>query len=55
MAASPPTVSRWRACKVGYCYREKPDGDWDSGWRFTAGDESEEYMDDLPTMPGFTS
>ena len=32
--------------KVGYCYRENPDGDWDSGWRFTAGDESEEYMDD---------
>lgn len=33
-------------CKVGYCYREKPNGDWDSGWRFTAGDESDEYMDD---------
>lgn len=33
-------------CKVGYCYREAPDGDWDSGWRFTAGDESEAYMDD---------
>ena len=33
-------------CKVGYCYREKPDGDWDSGWRFTTGDESDEYMDD---------
>ena len=33
-------------CKVGYCYREEPDGDWDSGWRFTAGDESDEYMDD---------
>ena len=33
-------------CKVGYCYREKPDGDWDSGWRFTAGDESDDYMDD---------
>ena len=32
--------------KVGYCYREKPDGDWDSGWRFTAGDESDAYMDD---------
>ena len=34
---------------VGYCYREEPDaGDeaWDSGWRFTAGDESETYMDD---------
>ena len=33
-------------CKVGNCYREKPDGDWDSGWRFTAGDESDAYMDD---------
>ena len=33
-------------CKVGYCYRESPDGGWDSGWRFTAGDESEAYMDD---------
>ena len=33
-------------CKVGYCYREKQDGGWDSGWRFTAGDESDEYMDD---------
>ena len=33
-------------CKVGYCYREKADGDWDSGWRFTAGDESDKYMDD---------
>ena len=32
--------------KVGYCYREQPDGDWDSGWRFTAGNESEAYMDD---------
>ena len=32
--------------KVGYCYRENPDGGWDSGWRFTAGDESEAYMND---------
>ena len=32
--------------KIGYCYREEPDGGWDSGWRFTAGDESEAYMDD---------
>ena len=31
--------------KVGYCYREELDGGWDSGWRFTAGDESEAYMD----------
>ena len=35
--------------RVGYCYREKPDEEaapWDSGWRFTAGDESDGYMDD---------
>lgn len=34
---------------VGYCYREEPDpgdGDWDSGWRFLAGDESGDYLDD---------
>jgi hypothetical protein len=31
--------------KVGYMYREEPDNDIDSGWRFTAGRESEEYMD----------
>ena len=41
-------------CKVGYCYREKPDGDWDSGWRFTAGDESDTYMDD-PNNAGIYS
>ena len=37
-------------CKVGYCYREEPDGGWDSGWRFPAGDESDEYMDDPNTV-----
>ena len=34
---------------VGYCWREEPDpGDetWDSGWRFTAGDESGAYLED---------
>lgn len=34
---------------VGYCYREEPEEscrDWDSGWRFTAGDESDEYIND---------
>src|SRR6185503_3859975 len=30
---------------VGYMYREQPDDDADSGWRFFAGDESEEYAD----------
>jgi hypothetical protein len=32
--------------KVGFMYREEPDTEIDSGWRFTAGDESQEYMDD---------
>lgn len=31
---------------VGYLYREEPDYDDDSGWRFTAGDEADEYMED---------
>ena len=31
---------------VGYLYREKPDCDDDSGWRITAGDETDEYMED---------
>ena|ERR1043165_6964443 len=30
--------------KVGYMYREAPDHDSDSGWRFLAGDENDEYM-----------
>jgi len=32
--------------RVGYLYREPPDRDNDSGWRFTGGDETQEYMDD---------
>lgn len=32
-------------CKVGYMYREEPSTDMpDSGWRFFAGDESDEYV-----------
>ena len=31
---------------VGYMYREQPDGGWDSGWRFLAGDETPEFLDD---------
>lgn len=31
--------------KVGYMYREEPDNDVDSGWRFFSGDESEDYME----------
>lgn len=35
--------------RVGYCYRVIPDSadeTWDSGWRFTAGDESDDYLED---------
>lgn len=32
--------------RVGYLYREVPDNERDSGWRFTANDESDEYMED---------
>ncbi|TGP27073.1 MULTISPECIES: DUF2185 domain-containing protein [unclassified Mesorhizobium] len=31
--------------KVGYLYRETPDDPSDSGWRFFAGDESDEYVE----------
>jgi hypothetical protein len=32
--------------KVGFMYREEPDFDIDSGWRFLSGLESQEYLDD---------
>ncbi len=35
---------------VGFMYREDPDNEIDSGWRFLAGFESEEYMDDDANM-----
>jgi len=31
---------------VAYLYREDPDDEDDSGWRITAGDESDAYMED---------
>jgi hypothetical protein len=36
--------------KVGYLYREEPDEDRDSGWRFTANDESDEYMENIANI-----
>ncbi len=32
--------------KVGYMYRHHPHNPQDSGWCFTAGKETQEYMDD---------
>jgi hypothetical protein len=31
--------------RVGYMYRETPDDEYNSGWRFFAGDETQEYVD----------
>jgi hypothetical protein len=33
--------------KVGYMYREEPDNEDDSGWRFFGGDESKKYTQNL--------
>ncbi|MDR1737466.1 MAG: DUF2185 domain-containing protein [Candidatus Symbiothrix sp.] len=30
---------------IGYCYRETPENDIDSGWRFLYGDEDDDYLD----------
>jgi len=35
---------------VGFMYREKPQSEYDSGWRFMAGDETQEYMDNSENM-----
>lgn len=32
--------------KVGYMYREEPDDETDSGWRFFSGAESDDYVND---------
>ncbi len=31
--------------KVGFMYREVPEDDFDSGWRFLSGKEDDEYME----------
>ena len=34
-----------RGKRVGFMYREAPDNDDDSGWRFMSGLEDQDYMD----------
>ena len=36
--------------KVGYCYREPPESEDDSGWRFFAGDEELAYLENADNM-----
>ncbi|GEJ57531.1 DUF2185 domain-containing protein [Anaeromyxobacter diazotrophicus] len=31
---------------VGFMYREEPDNEADSGWRFLSGDETDAYLND---------
>jgi hypothetical protein len=36
--------------RVGFMYREAPDRDPDSGWRFLAGDESDAYLNNADNL-----
>lgn len=40
-----PKVLVGNKLKVRFMYREKPDNDNDSGWRFFSGEEDQEYVD----------
>ncbi|MVN91181.1 DUF2185 domain-containing protein [Mucilaginibacter aquatilis] len=35
---------------VGYMYREEPDNELDSGWRFFAGTETDEYANNVDNV-----
>ena len=36
--------------RVGYMYREAPDFDADSGWRFFSGTETQDFVDNLDNI-----
>src|SRR3954451_4972691 len=36
--------------RVRYLYREGPGGDWDRGWRFFSGLETDEYANDAANV-----
>jgi len=40
---------------VGYFYREEPDNDRDSGWRFFSGEENQSYVDDANNFSKFNA
>lgn len=40
---------------VRFMYRERPDNDLDSGWRFFAGGETDEYIDNPANSGAMTS
>lgn len=40
--------------KIDFMYREEPDSDMDSGWRFLSNTEDQEYLDDESNSDIFT-
>lgn len=36
--------------KIGFAYREQPDNEYDSGWRFFTGEEDQEYVDNADNI-----
>ncbi len=36
--------------KVGYMFRDDPYNDWDSGWQFFSGTETDEYVDEADNL-----
>ncbi len=36
--------------EIGFAYREQPDNETDSGWRFFSGNESQEYVDNVDNI-----
>jgi hypothetical protein len=36
--------------KVGFMYRQEPENQYDSGWRFLSGKESQQYLDDQDNL-----
>jgi hypothetical protein len=39
-----------RGKKVGHMYRAEASDEYDSGWRFMAGDENQDYMDSASNL-----
>ena len=36
--------------KIKFMYHEQPDNEFDSGWRFFSGDETQEFVDDSTNL-----
>ena len=43
-----------KGAKVGFAYREQPDNENDSGWRFLTGKEDQNYVDNADNLLIYT-